>query len=65
MEKLEAEQQELKKDMKLIESSSNQARNDKACENLGELGRKKRAHHNFYVVILRSMTLPEYQCTAE
>jgi len=42
IEKLEAEQEELRKDLKLIESSSNQARNDKACESLGELGRKKR-----------------------
>lgn len=42
IKKLEAEQEELQKDLKLIESSSNQARNEKACESLGELGRKKR-----------------------
>ena len=47
IEKLEAEQDELKKDLKLIESSSNQAKNDKACENLGELGRKKRMSPTF------------------
>jgi len=42
IEKLEAEKQELTKDLKIIESSSNQARNEKAYENLGELGRRKR-----------------------
>jgi len=47
IEKLEGEQSELKKDLKLIESTSNQAKNEKACENLGELGRKKRTSSSF------------------
>jgi len=47
IEKLESEKEELQKDLKLIESSSNQARNEKACENLGELGRRKRRSSTF------------------
>ena len=47
IEKLEAEQGELTRDLKLIESNSNQARNEKACESLGELGRKKRMSSSF------------------
>jgi len=47
IKKLETEQDELQKDLKLIESNSNQARNEKACESLGELGRKKRTTFTF------------------
>jgi hypothetical protein len=42
MEKLEREREELEKDLRLIESSSNQTKNEKLCENLNQLGRKKR-----------------------
>ena len=47
IEKLETEKERLEQDLRLIESSSNQARNDKACESLGELGRKKRMPYSF------------------
>jgi len=50
IKKLESEQEELQKDLKLIESSSNQARNEKACESLGELGRKKRTYPTLFDV---------------
>lgn len=40
--KLEAEQEEVLKDLRLIESRSNQNKDDRNCEGLGELGREKR-----------------------
>jgi hypothetical protein len=45
IEKLEREREELEKDLKLIESNSNQSRNEKLCENLSQLGRKKRKYY--------------------
>lgn len=44
IDKLEKEREELDKDLRLIESSSNQSKNDKLCENLNQLGRKKRMY---------------------
>ncbi|KAK2148881.1 hypothetical protein LSH36_477g01000 [Paralvinella palmiformis] len=38
---LQAEQEEILKNMRLIESQSNQEKDNKNCENLGELGRTK------------------------
>ena len=39
---LQAEQEEILKNMRLIESQANQEKDNKNCENLGELGRTKR-----------------------
>ena len=39
---LESEQEEVLKDLRLIESRSNQNKDDKNCEDLGDLGREKR-----------------------
>jgi hypothetical protein len=47
IDKLTGENDELKKDLQLIENN-NRARNDKLCENLSELGRRKRA----YILVL-------------
>jgi hypothetical protein len=38
---LEREQEEILKNMRLIESRSNQNKDDKNCESLGDLGREK------------------------
>ena len=42
IEALEREQEEVLKDLRLIESRSNQNKDDKNCEDLGDLGREKR-----------------------
>jgi len=41
IDKLEKEQEEVLKDLRLIESRSNSNKDDKNCENLGDLGREK------------------------
>ncbi|ELU09042.1 hypothetical protein CAPTEDRAFT_158042 [Capitella teleta] len=41
IEVLEGEQEEILKNMRLIESRSNQNKDDRNCESLGDLGRKK------------------------
>lgn len=41
IEKLDGEQEEVLKDLRLIESRSNQNKDDKNCEGLGDLGREK------------------------
>ncbi len=38
---MEKERDEIHKDLRLIESRNNQSKDDKTCEDLGELGRKK------------------------
>lgn len=45
MDKLEKERDEISKDLRLIESRSNQTKDDKHCEDLGDLGRAKSDVH--------------------
>ena len=46
VDRLEQEQKEIMTELRLIESRSNQGKDDKVTEDLGELGRKKCKYTN-------------------